>query len=250
MSISTKKYIFGTDKILAVSNAIKNVLISDGVPASRIETIYSGIDISAFQPTDSGQAVRMELGLGPEKIVITMVAALAPHKDPFTFLKASEQLLDTYPQTVFLLVGAGELWHDLQGVVQTAPFKDRFLMLGFRKDIKQILAASDIFCMSSKTEGLCTSILDAMAMAKPVVATSAGGIPEVVDNGVTGWLVSIQNPSAMANKIAELIENTEQRRIMGVESRKRVEAMFDIRETVRKTAAVYKSLLNETVSLA
>lgn len=246
MNFSVKKYLIGADKILAVSNAIKNILIADGVPSDKVETIYSGIDVRAFEPDDKGKAVRSELGLDFEKVLVTMVAALAPHKDPLTFFRASELLADRYPQAVFLLIGAGELWNDLQNAVHKSPLKDRFLMLGFRNDIKHILAASDIFCMSSKMEGLCTSILDAMAMAKPVVATRAGGIPEVVVDGVTGWLTPIRNPSAMAEKIADLIDGSEQRLIMGKAGRKRVETVFDIRETVRKTAAVYENLLSGT----
>lgn len=245
LNLSVRKYIWAADKILAVSNTIKNVLVSDGIPNDRIETVYSGIDSSAFNPAEDGEPVRTELGIDTDCVTVSMVAALVPHKDPLTFLRAAERLAERFPRVCFLLVGAGELWDELRNALSGSLLKDRFVMTGFRNDIHRILAATDIFCMSSKTEGLCTSILDAMAMAIPVVATRAGGIPEVVADGVTGHLVPVQDPAALAEKIALLIGDPEGRRIMGDAARKRVMDVFDVRETVRKTAAVYGELLNE-----
>jgi L-malate glycosyltransferase len=246
LNLSVRKYIWAADKILAVSNTIKNVLISDGIPNDRIETVYSGIDTDAFNPAEDGDPVRTELGIGAGCVTVTMVAALVPHKDPFTFLRAAERLADGFPRVYFLLVGAGDLWDEIRNAIQNSSLKDRFIMTGFRNDIHRILAATDIFCMSSKTEGLCTSILDAMAMARPVVATRAGGIPEVVADSATGYLVPVQDPAALAEKIAVLIGDPERRRIMGDAGRQRVTSMFNMRETVRKTAAVYRELMNET----
>jgi glycosyltransferase involved in cell wall biosynthesis len=243
--LSRKKYIWSADKIISVSDAIKKILVFDGLPEQRISTVYSGIDTESFSPGDDGRSIHEELKIASDTVIVGMIAALVTHKDPFTFFRAAELLAQSLPETMFLLVGAGHLREELQKALAHSPIRDRFVMTGFRRDVARLLAAMDIFCMSSREEGLCTSILDAMAMAKPVVATRAGGIPEAVSDGETGYIVPVGDSGAMAEKTRALVSDIELRKTMGIAGRKRVCERFDIRDTIRKTAEIYRELLNE-----
>ncbi len=242
-NLSLRKYLWGADHIISVSNGIRNVLISDGIPSERITTIYSGIDVNRFIADDPGTRVREECGIRPDQPVIGMIAALAPHKDPMTFFRAAEIVGDRFPDTVFLLAGVGKLWDNLSQTRQSSSIHSRFHMLGFRTDIPDVLAAMDIFCISSTEEGLCTSILDAMAMAKPVVATNVGGIPEAVTDGETGILVTPQSPAVFAEALIALLNHPDHAQQMGLAGRKKVENIFSADQTARKTETVYQTIL-------
>ncbi len=244
LKLSLNKYKWGADKILSVSNGIKRVLVYDGIPASLIQTVYSGIDVDAFDPSADGSSVRSEFNIDSNAVVVGMVAALAPHKDPMSFFRAAEIVVSKHPNSIFLLIGAGSEWNEIETARTRSAIADHFVMTGFRCDIPRLLGAIDIFCMSSREEGLCTSILDAMAMAKPVVATRAGGIPEAVAGDETGLLVQVANPEELAGAISILIEDPERRRKMGIAGRHRVEEIFRIQTTVARTAQIYRELLS------
>ncbi len=243
--LSRKKYTLCPDRIVSVSDKIKHILISDGVPEKMITTVYSGIDPDAFNPDDDGMSIRNELNISPDHFVVGMVAALVKHKDPLTYLKAAETLSRSRPNVVFLLVGAGHLRENLTNALIDSPVQDQFIMTGFRRDVPDLLAAMDVFCMSSREEGLCTSILDAMAMAKPVVATNAGGIPEAVKDEETGFIVPVGDSNLMSEKLAILAENRALAKTMGLAGLNRVREIFNIRDTIKHTADVYRELLNE-----
>ena len=134
---------------------------------------------------------------------------------------------------------------ELEKAKKQSPHGDRFIMTGFRTDISRILAAFDIFCMSSKEEGLGTSILDAMAMELPVVACKAGGIPEAVEHQKTGLLVPVQDSQTLASAIMDLIDDPKKARAMGQAGRLRVERLFNITMTVEKTEEIYFRLMGE-----
>lgn len=244
LKLSRSKYRRCADRIISVSDGIKRVLVEDGVPEDLVTTIHSGIDLTGFNPSDNGMDIRKEFGISPETVLVGMVAALAHHKDPVNFVRAAEIIGSQEPEVHFILVGAGPMWEDVRKILADSRIGSRFVLPGFRNDIPQLLAAIDIFCMSSREEGLCTSILDAMAMAKPVVATCAGGIPEAVKDEFTGLLVPIQDPQSMASAVMSLIGNPQRRLAMGAAGRRRVEVFFNIKDTVSKTAEIYRELLH------
>ena len=121
--------------------------------------------------------------------VVGNVAALTDHKDHATLVEAMALLRPRSPEARFVIVGEGELRPALEGLARERGASDRVVFAGFRTDLDRLLPAFDVFCLSSRLEGLGTSLLDAMAFARPVVATAAGGIPEAVEDGVTGRLV-------------------------------------------------------------
>ncbi|MBN1297179.1 glycosyltransferase family 4 protein [bacterium] len=242
LGISKRKYLWGADRIIAVSDAIRTVLAEDGIPADRVLTIHSGIDVDRFDWAADGVDVRQEWGIPTGVLCVGMVAALAPHKDPMMFLRAVEIVGQEYPDTWFMIIGAGTMWNNVVDAQRRSSVGDRIVLTGFRTDVPRLLAAIDVFCMSSREEGLCTSILDAMAMGKPVVATVAGGIPEAVGDGVTGLLSPIGDAKAFANNIMAILADHVFRRRLGCAGRHRVTEKFSIQRTVARTAEVYEEL--------
>ncbi len=248
LGLSRLKYTRCADRILTVSDAIRNILISDGICPERIETVYSGIDIASFPESPDRVSARESLGIRPGTRVIGMVGALADHKDPLLFLEAARRVSESMENIVFMLVGAGRLWETLRAAHARSGLGDRFRLTGFQTDVRRFLAAFDLFCMTSREEGLCTSILDAMAMRLPVVATRAGGIPEAVQDGTTGLLANIGDPESVAAHIRSLLSDPDRARHMGDAGRRRVETIFDIRQTAESTARAYDRLMEHVRS--
>ncbi len=245
MGISLKKHLWSADHILTVSDKIREVMIAGGIPGAMVSTVYSGIDLAEFDLNDRGKSFRREMGIGPEIPLIGKVAALADHKDPMTFIQAAERVVENVPDAVFVLAGGGKMWDALSAYLEQSPHRERIRLLGFRTDVKTILAALDIFCMSSHMEGLCTSVLDAMAMARPVVATRAGGIPEAVGEGEAGILVPVRDPAAMAEAVTALIRDRDKRLVFGKAGRCRAETIFSADITAKKTEGHYDRVLGE-----
>ena len=133
------------------------------------------------------------------------VAALTGHKDHATLVEAMALLRPRAPEARLVIAGEGELRSDLEALVRERGLEDRVIFAGFRRDLDRLLPAFSVFCLSSHLEGLGTSVLDAMAFGLPVVATAAGGIPEAVQDGVTGRVVPPRDPGALAGALAEVL---------------------------------------------
>jgi glycosyltransferase involved in cell wall biosynthesis len=143
------------------------------------------------------------------------------------------------PDVRFVILGEGELREGLERQVREYRLEKHVLLPGFRTDVLGCMKSFDLFAMSSVTEGLGTSLLDAMACGRAVVATRAGGIPEIVEDGATGSLVPPRDPAAMAHEIVRLLKDEGLRRRMGEAGYGRVSARFTVERMVEETAAVY-----------
>lgn len=229
------------DRYLAISSAVEYELVRAGIEPDRIRRVPSGIDFSRFEDVEPDLAWRGQFGLDPGELLFCNVAALAPHKDQATLLSAFRQFLDAGGSGRLVILGEGELRADLQRQKRQLGLDERVFMPGFADAILPKLRAADVFVMSSKTEGLGTSILDAMALARPVVATSAGGIVDAVDHEETGLLVPPQDPRALARALGDLQESAATRQRMGLAGQKKVE-QFDLQRTVRLTIDAYQEL--------
>ena len=141
-----------------------------------------------------------------------------------------------------MIVGEGELKDALHAQTVALGLLGRVTFTGFREDLDRLIPAFDVFCLSSKMEGLGTSLLDAMCFARPVVATAAGGIPEVVKDGGTGRVVPVQDPAAIAEALVEVLLDPAGRDRMGTAGRRRFEARFSADRMVEATLAVYDEL--------
>ena len=234
------------DAFISSSEAIRRMLIEDGVPADRITTVHEGVDldrIAAVPPVDLHQ----EHWFPPRAPVIGNVAALVPHKGQKYLLDAAALVVREVPAARFVILGEGELRHELEQRIRHLRLEQHVVLAGFRTDVLARLKAFDVFVMSSVTEGLGTSLLDAMGAARPIVATRTGGIPEVVEDGVTGLLVPPGDGRRLADAILALLADEGRRRRMGEAGLARARQHFSAERMVSGTLAVYARMAGRTV---
>jgi glycosyltransferase involved in cell wall biosynthesis len=226
------------DCFIAASDAIRQMLVADGVPPERTTTVHEGIDLEhvrAAAPVNVHEAFWLPHGAP----VVGNVAALVPHKGQRHLVEAAHLVVRDMPDARFVILGEGELREPLERQVRDYHLEKHVLLPGFRTDVIGCIKGFDLFAMSSVTEGLGTSLLDAMACARPIVATRAGGIPEIVEDGVQGLLVAPRDHAAMARAIVALLREAPRRRLMGDAGYDRVSARFTVERMVEETAAVY-----------
>jgi glycosyltransferase involved in cell wall biosynthesis len=226
------------DCFIAASDAIRQMLLADGVPAERTVTVHEGIDLDHVLATPAVN-VHEAFWLPHGAPVVGNIAALVPHKGQRHLVEAAHLVVQQIPDARFVILGEGELREHLERQVHDYHLEKHVLLPGFRTDVLGCLKGFDIFAMSSVTEGLGTSLLDAMACSKPIVATSAGGIPEVVDDGVNGLLVAPRDHHAMAQALVRLLGDERLRQRMGEAGLTRLRERFTVEKMVAGTAAVY-----------
>ena len=238
-ALSRRKF-RGCDRVIAVSRAITGVLMAGGIEGDRIRLVYEGVADRA--PWPGGAEALRSLGVPEGSPVVGNVAALTGHKDHATLIEAAGLVLRARTETRFVMVGEGPLRRELEARVREGGLAGRVVFAGFRDDVDRLLPAFDVFCLSSQLEGLGTSVLDAMAFGRPVVATAAGGIPEAVEDGVTGRLVPVRDPVALAGALLDLLRDPGTRRAMGDAGRKRFLARFTADRMAEETLRVYAEL--------
>lgn len=230
------------DRFICASEAIRQILIADGIPPGRTVTVHEGIDPARVEAAPRAD-LHAEYWLPHHAPIVGNVAALVPHKGQRHLIEAAALVLRERPDTCFVIAGEGELRESLERLIHHHRLDRHVLLTGFRPDVLSLLKAFDIFVMSSIAEGLGTSLLDAMACGKPIVATRAGGIPEVVVDGETGVLVPPRDAGAMARAILGLLGDAGIRRRMGEAGLARLRACFTADVMVQKTLRVYEDLL-------
>lgn len=223
---------------LCASEAIRQLLLRDGVPPARAVTVHEGIDASKVDAAPPAE-LHQELWLPHHAPIVGNVAALVPHKGQRYLVDAAAEVLRHEPDARFIIAGEGELREPLEQQIRHLHLEKHVMLAGFRPDVLSLHRAFDIFVMSSVTEGLGTSLLDAMAAGKPVVATRTGGIPEVVEDLVTGILVPPRDTRAMAGALITLLGDADLRARMGAAGLARVEAEFTAERMVEHTLRVY-----------
>jgi L-malate glycosyltransferase len=229
------------DAFIAASEAIRQMLVADGVPAERTVTVHEGIDVdhvAAAPPVNVHEA----FWLPHQAPVVGNVAALVPHKGQRYLVDAAHLVVQQVPDARFIVLGEGELREHLEKQVREHHLEKHVLLPGFRTDVLGCIKGFDLFVMSSVTEGLGTSLLDAMACGRPIVATRAGGIPEIVEDGVNGALVPPRDAATLAAAIVRALTDEGWRRRMGEAGLARVRERFTVDRMVEQTAAVYRRL--------
>ena len=181
------------DRIVAISEAVRQVLLADGIAAERIDVVPSGVDPQRFDGA-TPHDLRREYDLPLETRVIVNVAHFADHKGQRYLIEAAPTILGEFPAARIFLVGDGELREPLMDLAGSLGLESKVFFTGFRRDIPAILRGADLCVMPSHLEGLGTSVLDALCCGLPVIAARAGGIPEIVKDGVNGLLVEPETP--------------------------------------------------------
>ena len=184
-------------------------------------------------------------GIGDRDFVVGNVAALTEQKDHETLLVAAQRLVAAEPSARVLVFGEGQLRPQLEERAKALGLGAAVVFAGFRPDVERFIPHFDAFCLSSQKEGLGTSLLDAMCFSRPIVATAAGGIPEVVIDGVNGRLVPVKDPEKLAAGLIEVLRaSPEQRKKWGAAGRERFLASFSVERMVDETLGVYDGALS------
>jgi glycosyltransferase involved in cell wall biosynthesis len=228
------------DRVIVVSGAIRRVMEDGGLDPARLRLVHEGVPDSA--PRAGGREVLEALGVPAGAPVVGNVAALTGHKDHATLVEAFALLRSRVPEARLVIAGEGELRTDLERLVAERGLQDRVIFAGFRRDLDRLLPAFSVFCLSSHLEGLGTSVLDAMAFGLPVVATAAGGIPEAVQDGVTGRVVPPRDASALAGALAEVLGDEGRRQALAAAGRRRYLESFTDDRMVDSTIGVIEEL--------
>lgn len=225
-------------RVIAISDAVSRYTAERlSVDKSKLRTIHYGIDPAPYRAVsrDAALDVRRSLGIADDELLIGTVCRLVPQKDIPLLLEAFSRLTG---RARLLIVGNGVLAGELRARAHEMGIGERVIWTGFRADIPQIMAALDVFALSSKYEGFGLVLLEAMAASRPVVATNVSAIPEVVVDGKTGLLVPPGDASAFADALMKM-ESADTRRAFGAAALARAEEQFTIAAMVRKTSAVY-----------
>ena len=230
------------DRFICASDAIREILLADGVAASRAVTVHEGIDLGHVAAAPPA-ALHEEFWLPHGSPIVGNVAALVPHKGQRHFVEAAALVVREVPDARFVIAGEGELRPTLEHLIKHLNLEKHVILAGFRPDVLSLHKAFDVFVMSSITEGLGTSLLDAMACGRPIVATTAGGMPEVVQDGKTGILVPPRNDRAMADAIITLLKDPALRDRMGSAGLARANARFSAERMVADTLLAYRDLV-------
>lgn len=237
-----------TDRYFAVAEGQVPYLTGDlGWPEGKIRVIHNGVDPAAFpydpeRPRDP--ALAAELGIAPAEVVVGILAVFREEKDHATFLRAARSVADRVPGARFLLAGDGPGREELEALTRQLGLEDRVIFAGLRSDVAAILALLDVVVLSSFTiECFPYAILEAMAMGVPAVCTAVGGLPEMIEEGVTGRLVPPRDPAALADGIVDVLSDPGRRREMGRAARRRLEENF----TLERSAAETERVIEEAV---
>lgn len=235
-AVAGKKYTAEGQRFIAISNGVRDVLVQGGVDPSRIDVVYSGIDTTRVRGGQGG-ALRSEWLHGDAGPLIGFVGALVDHKAPWILAEAAPLIRAQLPGARVVFVGDGEERPRLESLRAKHP--DAVILAGHRQDIADCYATFDLFVMPSKLEGLCTSLIDALAAGVPSIASRAGGIPDVVEDNVTGVLVPPLDREQLAAAVVALWGDEARRRKFAENGARRVEERFTARAMVEGTESVY-----------
>lgn len=239
------KYRWRTDAVVAVSDAVRHALLAAGVPDPKIATIYGGVDIQRFHPSVEEAGIRDDLRIPAQASVVTKVAHNRKWKGYEVFLQAAAIVARAEPNAFFLGVGKGtDQSAELDRLAHALRLRDRVRWAGFREDLPQILAASDV-CVHAATagEGLTGAVREALAMAKPVVVTDVGGNRELVIDGETGYLVPPHDPQRLAEGILTCLHVPARAAAMGWAGRQLVEQHFSHAAKAERMEQLYLDIL-------
>ena len=232
------------NEIVAVSDdAAEQCVKDEKICRNKVRTILNGIDTDRFSPESSCRRIRDEFKIPPDMPVVGTVARLAPVKDQATLLEACAILKQNGINFKLLLVGDGQLRGKLEEQTSAYCLNDLVVFTGMRNDIPDVMCAMDIFALSSLSEGISLTLLEAMACSLPIVATAVGGNPEVVVDGETGYLVKVASPAILADKLKHLISDKKLRELMGTAGRERVLSCFSLKKCALEYMQLYSSLI-------
>ncbi|MBE7473079.1 MAG: hypothetical protein DPW09_00320 [Anaerolineae bacterium] len=234
------------DRYIAVSQAERESLRRAGLGREEtVSVVWYGIEVEKFEKAGVDRTdLRASFGVGPDEILLTMICRFFWPRDFPTLLHAFHQAVEKVPYLRLLLVGDGPWRPQIEALLEQLHLQDRVILPGMREDIANLLHAADIFMLTSKGgDGLPISILEAMAAARPVIATATDGIPEEIIHGETGLLSPIGQADDLAAAIIKLAQDQALRQSMGKAGHQRVQTCFQRQQMIDKVSKLYQELL-------
>jgi glycosyltransferase involved in cell wall biosynthesis len=233
------------ESVIAISRQIEQSLIAGGVSVKNVRTLYSGIDLSEKRLTHDDQAIRQMIGLPNGAVLLGTVANLFPRKGYEVMLRALPAIVRAVSTVHYVIVGSDDHGYAdrLKRLAHELKIADRVHIVGFQDPVQPFLAALDLYVHPALMEGFGIAVVEAMAMGKAVVATTAGGLPEVVAQGETGMLVPPGNAESLAATVVSLLEDKVRREQMGLCGKMRAHERFSLAASVAHMEQLYGEIL-------
>ncbi len=236
-------YNYLAHRIVTVSEYVRNYLISEDIPSSKISAVHTCVDLDGFNPDKAKDTLRKELGLDADTPLVGMVAILRRKKGHHILLEAIPYILKEVPGTVFVLAGNGPQEENIINRLKELGLSDKVFMLGLRNDVPDILKSIDVFVLPTLQEALGTSFIEAMAMGKPVIGSDVGGVGELIQDGKNGYLVKPDDPSDLTGAIIKVLKSDDRGKMMGIKGREIAEQGFSVDKMCEEMYNLYISLL-------
>jgi glycosyltransferase involved in cell wall biosynthesis len=231
------------ERVITISEGIRQVLLAEGLPAAKVICIPSAVDVERYRPGGDRDWFRWEFGLAADEQAVGMIAQFIERKGHRVLLEAVPAILRDRPRTRFLLFGSGALRDGIERLCRQRGLQQQVLFPGFRDDLDRILPCLNLVVHPATLEGLGVALLQAAASAVPIVASRAGGIPEIVRDGSNGLLVPPGDPAALAEAVIRLLRDPVQAAAYGQAGRRIALSDFSIAAMVEGNDRVYRDVL-------
>ena len=229
--------------LIAISDFIRRRLIRLGIAPTKITRVYLGVELERFAPDPEARAILgRELGFGPEDLVVASVMQLLPRKNPAVLVEACGLLAKRGIRIRLLVAGDGPLHSELEELGHTLGIGDRVHWLGHQARPERVMQAADLFVLTSVGEAFGLVLAEAMACGLPIVGSNSGAIPEIVEDGKTGFLVPPLSPEGFADAIDKLAHDASLRLRMGAAGRRRAQQLFSVESHVQHMLEVYETI--------
>jgi len=234
------------DRVVAVGDAVRRALVeNEGIAENRIERIYNGVDVSAFDHRSADRtALCKRLGLDANEWLIVQVARLDALKDHATAIRTIQRVAAQRSDARLVLVGEGPERETIEAEIAARGVGPHVSLLGLRSDVADLLHASDLFLLTSISEGIPVTLIEAMAARLPVVATDVGGVAEVVQHGMTGLLAPRGDDAALAEAVLRVMGDSGLRESMGQQAQERARGEFSQQEMHAAYGRTYEEMLH------
>jgi L-malate glycosyltransferase len=242
LGMNRSKYTKGADHIIAVAHKVKDALIQDGIPSEKISVVHSGADMDRFHGIH-GDHLFQEFSLSPHALILGNIGYLVGHKGQKYLIQAMAKVVQKFPEVHLLIIGKGKLEKELKDLTAYLGLTKHITFTGFRSDVGAFMNIFAMLVVPSTGEGLSATIVDALALEIPVVATDAGGIPEIITHGKTGIIVPQGNPDALADGIIWILSHYEDAKRMAMEGKLEVKARLSADAMVEGNLRVYQKVI-------
>ena len=232
-------------KVIVSVNEVDRLRLSQwGIPSQKITTISNGIEIDAVNFKVDPNQLCSSLGIEMGKPLVMQVGRLSEQKNPLDFVEGAALVSRVLPEVQFVLVGEGPLEREVVAHIRSLRLENRVRLAGWLPEASRLMAGADVVTLTSLWEGTPYSLLEAMANCKPVVSTSVNGCVEIVEDGVTGFLVPPKDPAAWADRVVTLLSNPTLAATMGQQGRQRVQEKYSIHKMIRKLDILYSQMID------